>query len=93
MQQLLRTYLVGEDRKYELYGEVDTEERVTKLLEYSYRSLDPSEKTSHWVCLRSVDISEYTDSRYNPAMAYSPDRKNNDIHSIRELCETLATKR
>lgn len=92
MQQLLRTYLVGEDRKYELYGEVDTGEKVTKLLEYAYRSLDPEQKTAQWVCLGPVDISEYTDSRYNPAMAYRPDRKNNDIHSIRELCERLGKR-
>lgn len=92
MHQLLRTYLVGEDRKYELYGEVDGGDRVTKVLEYAYRSLDPEKKITHWVCLGPVDISAYTDSRYNPAMIYSGDTKNNDIHSIRELCSRLGKR-
>ncbi|MER5006339.1 hypothetical protein [Atlantibacter hermannii] len=92
MHQLLRTYLVGEDRKYELYGEVDMGDRVTKVLEYAYRSLDHEQKTSQWVCLGPVDISKYTDSRYNPGMAYDLDRKNNDIHSIRELCKELGKR-
>ncbi|QZA71241.1 hypothetical protein AH07_57 [Pantoea phage AH07] len=92
MHQLLRTYLVGEDRKYELYGLADEGDRVIKVLEYAYRSLSSKDKTAQWVCLGPVDISEYTDSRYNPSMAYRPDRKNNDIHSIKELCEKLGKR-
>jgi hypothetical protein len=92
MHELLRTYLVGEDRKYELYGEVDMGDRVTKVLEYAYRSLNPEQKTAQWVCLGPVDIGAYTDSRNNPAMAYDLDRKNNDISSIRELCNELGKR-
>ncbi|WP_159339113.1 hypothetical protein [Leclercia adecarboxylata] len=93
MHQLLRTYLIGTDRKYELYGDVDDAgEGVTKVLEYSFRSLNPAEKTAHWVCLGEVDISEYTRGNQNPAMRYQLDSKNNDIHSIRQLCKRLAMR-
>ncbi len=90
MYQLLRTYLIGADRKYELYGDVDAGDRVTKVLQYALRSLNPEEKTTHWVCCGEVDISEYKLSSQNPSMTYQVDRKNNDIHSIRELCKKLA---
>lgn len=92
MHQLLRTYLVGNDRKYELYGDADTEERVTKLLEYAYRKLNPEEKTAQWVCLGAVNIDEYIKSENNPSMMYSADRKTNDIYSIRQLCKKLASR-
>ncbi|KKI42913.1 hypothetical protein [Hafnia alvei] len=91
MHQLLRTYLVGSDRKYELYGDEDAGERVTKLLEYAYRKLNPEEKTSQWVCLGVVNIDEYIKSESNPSMMHSPDRKTNDIYSIRQLCKKLAS--
>lgn len=90
MHQLLRTYLIGTDRKYELYGDVDAGESVTKVLEYSFRSLNPEEKTTHWVCLGEVDISEYKLSSLNPSMIYQMDRKTNDIRSIRDLCKKIA---
>lgn len=92
MQQLLRTYLVGADRKYELYGDVDAGDKVTKLLEYAYRSLNPGEGTAQWVCLGHVNIDEYINWERNPLMMYSPNRKTNDIHSISELCKTLASR-
>jgi len=85
MNQLLRTYLVGEDRKYELYGEIDAGDRVTKVLEYAYRSLEPEQKTAHWVCLGSVDISEFKDKNMHPYL-HGMNVKNNDIATIRQFC-------
>ncbi|OSN08365.1 hypothetical protein AU510_04360 [Lonsdalea britannica] len=83
--QLLRTYLIGDDRKYELYGNVDVGEKVTKVLEYSYRSLDPEENTAHWVLLGQVDISEFRDKEMEPYL-YGMNTKSNDIFSIRQFC-------
>jgi len=85
MYQLLRTYLIGEDRKYELYGDIDSKDKVTRVLEYSYRSLNPDEKTAHWVCMGPVDISEFKDRSMHPEL-YGRNIKQNDISSIREFC-------
>jgi len=91
MHKLLRTYLIGNDRKYELYGDIDGNNgRVTKLYEYSYRYLDPEEKTAQWIFLGPVNIDEYISWENSPSMMFSPNRKINDIHSIRELCKKLA---
>lgn|GEM_PF-4752171 len=90
MHQLLRTYLMGENKKFELYGDEDAGEKVTKVLSYESRTLNPEGDLFHWVCLGEVDISEYTQRDSNPAMAYQRHSKNNDIYSIRELCKKIA---
>ncbi len=92
MLVLLRTYLVGEDRKFELYGNADGGNDVLKVLQYAYRSLDPEEKTCHWVCLGTVDITDYIEGQNNPALIYTQHYKQNDISSIKDLCRKLAKK-
>lgn len=90
MKKLLVTYLVGEHRKYELYGDEGIENYVTKVLEYAYVTLDPENKFSQWACKGPVDIDEYIKGRNNPSQMYSPERKINDISSIQQLCKNLA---
>ncbi|MEN4578216.1 hypothetical protein ABEH22_22765 [Pantoea agglomerans] len=92
MYQLLRTYLIGENKKFELYGDVDAGDKVTKVLSYESKAVNAEENFSHWVCMGEVDISEYTQRDLNPAMAYQFQSKNNDIYSIRELCKQIAEK-
>lgn len=91
MYQLLRTYLIGLDRKYELYGDVDAGENVTRVLEYAYRPLDPKEKTTQWVCLGDVDISGFKDKRKDPYL-YGVETKHNDIFSIRQHCIEISKR-
>lgn len=91
MYQLLRTYLIGLDRKYELYGDVDAGENVTRVIEYAYRSLNPEEKTTQWVCLGDVDISEFKDKRKDPYLC-GVETKQNDIFSIRKHCIEISKR-
>ncbi len=91
MYQLLRTYLVGEDHKYELYGETGIGDRVTGLLEYSYRYISSEERTAYWVCLGPVDISEFKDHSMDPSL-YEQNVKQNDIQSIMEFCSQRAKR-
>lgn len=90
MKKLLRTYLVGEHRKYELYGDEGFGDYVTKVLEYAYVKFDPENNLSQWACKGPVDIDEYINGSNNPSQMYSPERKNNDILSIQKLCKKLA---
>lgn len=92
MLVLLRTYLVGEDRKFELYGDAEGGSDVLKVLQYVYHSLDPQKKTSHWVCLGAVDIKEYIEGQNNPALMYTQHYKRNDISSIKDLCREIAKR-
>jgi len=91
MYQLLRTYLVGDDYKYELYGDVGISDKVTGLLEYSYRYISLEEKTAHWVCLGPVDISDFNDDSTNLNQD-EPNVKKNDIQSVMEFCSKRAKR-